>query len=421
MIKKFLEHRITKNASALIVLQIVNYISPLLILAYLTKKLGIETYGVIAFSIAITQLSWVLMDFGFSLSATQIISARRNDKKYISRYIGAIFTIKIIIFCVLSLCLFIYALTTEKYADYYLLFIFGLLPILGQAFQPIWFFSGIEEMKFSVIFMVIAKLLSLFFIYITISNKDDFLWVPISNGISQIIAAMIGIYYIYKFNYRIVLPRLKDINSAYKLSTGFFISRVSYVSYMQGGTIILGLQSTSVEVAIYSLVTQLYTVMQSIFMPISQASFPYMTKERNLPLYLKLTIGVFILIVLCSIVAYFLAPLLISIILGDQWGAAIPLFNIFLVAVIFNVLAIMSGYPLATALNKINVANHSVNFTAIFFYSMIFILSLYGMIHPINVGLVFLATEIHLFLHRSIRLWPLFFKKMKQEQNAKNL
>ncbi len=421
MIKKIFDHRITKNVKALIGLQLVNYISPLLVLVFLTNKLGIETYGIIAFSFAIIQFSWVLMDLGFSLSATRIISAKRNNKNYVNRYIGAIFIVKMIIFTTLSLIVFIFALSTDKYADHYLLFILGLLPILGQAFQPIWFFSGIEVMKLSAFFMVLAKLLFLIIIYINISDESDYLWVPIANGISQIIAAAVGIFFIYKLGYKISMPRKKDIIYAYKSTSSFFVSRVSYVSYLQGGTIFLGLIATSTEVAIYSLAIQLYTVMKSIFMPINQAVFPYMTKEKNLSLYLKISIGVFMLVVFCSIIAYFLAPLLIPIVFGDKWGETIQLFNIFLIALVFNVLAVMSGYPLATALNRIEVANQSVNFTVIIFFCILVFLYFYNLIVPLYVGFALLVAEIYLFAHRAITLWPLFSQQLKQKKDADNL
>ena len=43
-------HRIAKNAIALIIIQLVNYVVPLVVLLYLTRTLGVDLYGVLAFS-----------------------------------------------------------------------------------------------------------------------------------------------------------------------------------------------------------------------------------------------------------------------------------------------------------------------------------------------------------------------------------
>ncbi|MBK7298995.1 MAG: oligosaccharide flippase family protein [Moraxellaceae bacterium] len=74
ILQKIKSHSVTKNVSALGVMQIANYVVPLLLLPFLARQLGIEAFGVVAITFASIQLVMVLTDYGFSLSATYAIS-----------------------------------------------------------------------------------------------------------------------------------------------------------------------------------------------------------------------------------------------------------------------------------------------------------------------------------------------------------
>ena len=92
-----MQHRIINNTLALGFIQIANYIIPLLLLVYLGNLLGIDLYGYVALSHSVTVLSFVLTDFGFTLSATNKISQFRENKRFVAELIGGIIVIKLII------------------------------------------------------------------------------------------------------------------------------------------------------------------------------------------------------------------------------------------------------------------------------------------------------------------------------------
>ena len=412
MLINILSHRVLKNVSALAILQIFNYAAPLIVLIYLTRVLGVDLYGVVAFSVSIVQISYVLLDFGFSLSATQKISFFREKKRYVSRYIGAIFAVKFIFFLILSLILFGYASTTEKYSAHRLLLIFSLFPIFGQAFQPVWFFLGIEKMSYITISMVIAKLLFVVMVVLFVQKDADYLWVPVANGASQLAAASFCIYFLYKNKYSISFPAARDIKYAIRTSLGFFSSRVSVAIYSNGGVFVLGLFSTPYAVSVYSISEQLYRVMQSIFMPVTQAIYPYMAKEKNYKLLFKLSIASFVTVSLGSLLGYFASPYLVSYIFGQEWLVILPTLNIFLCVVIINVLGVVSGYPLAAALRKTNVVNRSTIYASILYITCITFFFSFSLLEPIYMAIAVLLVEIYVLVYRGIKLWPSAHKEL---------
>ncbi len=80
--------RLRDNIMALGVVQLSNYAIPLITLPYLTRVLGPEAYGKVAFAQVLMAYFILLTDYGFSWSATRKISAHRAERAYISEVKG---------------------------------------------------------------------------------------------------------------------------------------------------------------------------------------------------------------------------------------------------------------------------------------------------------------------------------------------
>ena len=129
-------------------------------------------------------LSGVVLDFGYGLAGTDKISRYRDRKVYVSRLIGAIFVIKIMLLTAVVGLILVYAFTTTKYAEHKLIFILSILPIIGIGFTPTWFFQGIERMRFITLFSVLAKALFALLVILLVREADDYFLVPSINGLS---------------------------------------------------------------------------------------------------------------------------------------------------------------------------------------------------------------------------------------------
>ena len=92
-----------QNFTSLSILQIANYLFPLIVLPYVVRILGPAKYGLINFAAAFIAYFSLMCDYGFSLSGTKEISIIRDDKEKLSRTFSTIITIKLLLSVVSSL------------------------------------------------------------------------------------------------------------------------------------------------------------------------------------------------------------------------------------------------------------------------------------------------------------------------------
>lgn len=408
---KLAKKRILKNTLSLALVQVVNYVAPFLILAHLTKVLGLELYGVLAFSQGIIAISFVLLDFGYTLAATNKISVNRHNKIYVAKIIGGISVVKLFLFLLCCLGVVAYSYLTDKYADHRLIFLLSLLPLAMQGFAPLWFFHGVEQMKYFAAVSIAAKIIFAITAVTFIKVPSDYWLVPLFNGLGQLVTLCLSIFLIYKLGYGIRFPNIKLVMYCFKFSKHFFISRMAVASYMNGGVIVLGLTTYPAAVALYSMAEQLYKVMQSALGPVAVASYPYMTKEKDTSLMLKLIFGVISTALIGACLGYYFAPILVKMVFDETWLAAIPVLNIFLIAIVIHAGAIMMGYPLAALVGRLKVANSSVVTGSLTYFIFLGAISFLGIVEPLNLAIIMLVSELVVLIHRSVVLLPIVIKR----------
>ena len=92
-----------KNFTSLSILQISNYLFPLITLPYLVRVLGPGKYGLVNFAAAFAAYFTIITDYGFNLSATQEISVNRDNPKRVSEIFSSVFTLKMLFFVISTL------------------------------------------------------------------------------------------------------------------------------------------------------------------------------------------------------------------------------------------------------------------------------------------------------------------------------
>jgi len=270
---------LVENFLSLSIIQGLNYILPLITLPYLVRVLGPEKFGLIAFAQAFIQYFNILTDYGFNLSATKEISIYREDKKKVSEIFSSVMIIKLILmvfsFALLTIITFYFRKFRTDWEIYFLTF--GM--VIGHVLFPVWFFQGIEKMKYITIFNTLAKIVFTASIFLLVREPSDYFLVPILNSLGFIIVGIASIFLIRKsFNVRMIFPEKTIILNIFKEASVFFAIRLSTTIYTNSGTFLVGVFQGNMEAAYYSVAEKVVRVLQWIMQPVFQAIFPYVSK-----------------------------------------------------------------------------------------------------------------------------------------------
>ena len=278
------EKKLLSNIFSLAVLQGANYILPLITLPYLVITLGVEKFGILAFVQAIIAYFGIFVDYGFNLSATRSIATHSDNREYISSIFSSVILIKtFLLFCsFLILLTLIYSFDRigNESTVYYLTF----SMLIGNLLFPVWYFQGIEEMKYITYINIFSKVLFTVGIFIFVHTSDDYFIVPMLNGLGFIVGGTIALSIALR-SIHFHIPSLAIVRKTFHDSTSLFISNASITLFTASNTFILGLFASNATVGIYSSIERLIVAVKNLYMPIYQGLFPWLSKKQPNEIY----------------------------------------------------------------------------------------------------------------------------------------
>lgn len=331
---------LVKNFSYLSILQIFTLLAPFITYPYLLRVLGYETYGKIIFAQAISTNLSILINFGFNVSGTNNVVNSRENRKELSKIISSIFTIK---FMIWLLCLFIYitiiefvpALRKDSY-----LYIISFFITFNDLLFPIWFFQGIEKMKYITFINVLVRLLFVLLTFSFVKNVNDYLFVPISNATGALLGGSIAVYIlIAKEGIVFRLQSFKTLKYFFLDSLPLFVSTLSVQIYINLNKIVIGSFIGMKDVAIYDIAEKISTFLKIPTSMIAQATFPKIVRERNISFINKIMIGTSIVIFFGYLIVFVFTGQLIHLLTGHNNDLAINIVRVLSfsgVIVVFN-------------------------------------------------------------------------------------
>ena len=387
--------RLIKNYIALSILQGANFIIPLIILPYLVRTLGAETFGLVMFAQAFILYFNVIVDYGFSLSGVREVAIHRDDIDKLEEIFNSIMTIKLLLVLLSFFIMLGIIFEFDQFSNEHKLYIYTFGWVIGQALFPIWFFQGIEKMKYITILKISAQLMSLLAIVVFVNSSNDYLLVPLLNSFGFMIVGIVSIAIIMKeFNFRFFIPKSNILKKYFIESSHFFLSRAAVSVYTSSNAFVLGLFTNNTLVGYYSIAEKLYIALQALYMPIVNVLYPYVSKERNVKLYKKIFKLVVIFNITIIFILYFITPYLVYLISGDFIEESIRVFRIFLIVALIVVPSILIGYPFLAALGYKNYANYSVVAAAIFHLTGLSILAYFQIVNIYSIVILLILTQL---------------------------
>lgn len=333
------------NFLSLLTLRLGNYIIPLIALPYLISVLGVEKFGLVAFAEMIIMYFKSIVDYGFDLTGTRSISENKKNKESVNKIVNVIFGVKFILSIVCFIILVALIFIFPKLNENALLFIFSYGVVLGNAMLPIWFFQGVEKMKYITIVNFLSRALYLILLFLFINNEENYYLVPLLNSSGLIFGGLVSIYIMKKkFNIRFSFPKVKDVVQCMKQDFDIFITTLAPNLYNNSMGVLLGVFTNNIQVGYFAAATKLIEVGNSFINIISTTIYPFLNRSKN---YRKKLLNSTLLVGLCISIFFILfSDSLILILFGEEMKPSIIILQILSLSPLF--ISMMSVYGINT-------------------------------------------------------------------------
>lgn len=348
---KLLKNRLRKSKDAktlisnfayLLILQISNYVLPLLTIPYLARVIGVEGFGKIAFAAAVIVWFQTIAYWGFNYTATRDVARNKENINKVSEIFSNVLWARLLLMTVSILILLFMIITIPYFKENRNILLVTFLTVPGSIFFPDWFFQAMEKMKYITILNVFSKLLFTALVFIFIKEKSDYILQPLFISFGYILPAVFSIYIIrFKWKVKILPPNIHSIKASIKNSADIFINSIMPNLYNSFSTVLLGVYGGSASNGILDAGSKFVNISQSFLMIITRVFFPLFSRKLDKHnLYVKISL---LASLLFSIALFFLSPLIIKIFFTTEFYQSISVLKIMSLSIFFTALINIYG------------------------------------------------------------------------------
>jgi PST family polysaccharide transporter len=329
-----LRHPITTNALALYGVQIAGTLLPLVTLPYLVRVLGASEFGIVVFVQSFSLLLALLVDFGFAMSGTRDVATRRDAPEALSATVAGVQGAKLAL-CGLGAVLSAMAwplIPTFREAPE--LIAVGLALGVAQGLTPAWFFTGMERLRLFSLVDVGLRCLSVLGIVLLVRARDDGELVLLI----YLVAATTSTASLTVLMYRNVRPRAPSPRAtadALRRGAALFVSSSAVALYTTANVFVLGLLVPSAQVAFFATAEKVVRALVRVLGAVVGATYPRVTfligagRDRRANQLAVVTLASMALLAsLTTLALILLAPTIVTVLFGPDFGPAIELLRI---------------------------------------------------------------------------------------------
>lgn len=368
---------IVQNTGYLTAVEVMRMLLPFVALPYVIHTIGGERYGTIAFAQTVVSYFVIFINFGMDVSAVKDVSVHRNDKECLNRVVSSVLMLKTLLFLLAFVVLlagivFIPYLRSER-----LLYLFAFLSCFSEILFPIWFYQGIEKMKYLTLIRFVSILFYTIAVFVFVRSKEDYVNVPLLQSLGCIISGIISFYVLFKVEkIRLQLPHVSELKKCFVESIPFFMSRVSVVINNGMAKMVSGLFFSMELVGAFDIAQKIATSALIPLQMMNQAVYPHIAKTKSLSFvrkYLRIDVS---LSLCAALLVILLAPWMVELFAKSQYPEAVALLRILAVWVFWGGITTYIGAPVLVSFGYPKPFNVSVflsTLSLILFYGVCYV------------------------------------------------
>ncbi|MFV0573829.1 MAG: oligosaccharide flippase family protein [Vibrio sp.] len=360
------------NILYLSLVQILRFVVPILTFPYLTRVLGVEGFGYLAFASAAISYSMIFCQYGFDLTATaRIARIRAADKSFINKYTSAVLTAKAFL-CFASLLLLFIFLMFYNDTKLSILILVMMPMLLGNLILPVWLFQGLGMMKVLTFIIFFGRLCSIPLVFTLVKSKSDLYLAGFLQAIPFFISGVISWFFLIKNK----VVSLKFVRFRYVLNIIYsgwdvFLTSLASSVYLSLFPVLIGYIQGPISVGYFNVADTIRKICLSFFQPIYQTVFPKVNslincdKEKARDIIRVFLIISFLLAVTGSLFVYAFSDEIIGIVAGKEFLQSADIVEFMLIVIVLSVLNNFFGVQTLIPLKKEKELRKIVSYSAI--------------------------------------------------------
>ncbi|MCJ2121689.1 oligosaccharide flippase family protein [Methylobacterium sp. J-077] len=307
------------------------YLIPLITTPYLARVLGVQEFGWLGLAGAVVSYISLVVDWGFSLSATQKVAQNSGQVHVLRQLFWDVVLAKFILVCVMAAIFLLFILFFPDLKKILPIVLAFLLQVIFGVLNASWLLQGLERMMSFALASLAGRVLTIPLTFVFVHGPDDVVVAAAIQGGSFSISAIASLWAAGQvLDLRPVT--FSPARSCQQIRDGasLFLSTGGISLYSQGNVLVLGAISGATAAGLYSGADRVRRAVQGVTGPVSTALFP---RVNNLvvtnPLRAKTLIGLILLVqgggtFFLSLGQYFAADFVVTRFLGPAFVDAVP-------------------------------------------------------------------------------------------------
>ncbi len=322
-----------RNLLYLYAVQAANYLFPLITLPYLARVLGPEGFGKLALAQALSQYLYIVLEYGFSLSATREVAKWRDRPEALQSVLGGVLGARALLSLPAAgtalLALYLFPPLQGEFG----LVWGGFLLALGMSLSPVWFFQGMERMGSVALMEFFVRLLATLGIFFLVRSPAQVAWPLYLQALASFVVGFVGLAWAASWT-GLRWPRFGEAWTWLKRGFSLFFFRSVVSLYTTANVLLVGLFLPPAQVALYAGAEKLTKALIPMWDPFSRLFLPrfsYLLEKspREASRLARRVGGAMLLLGLAAAgVLVFASPFLVRVLLGPGYEGTVPLMRV---------------------------------------------------------------------------------------------
>lgn len=236
---------------------------------------------------AFIQFLAIVIDYGFTYTATRRIAVHRDAPSEIAKIFKIVQVVKILLLLLVLPSSYLILINLDIYHSHRSVFLLAYVGLIGQALYPQWYFQGLEKIDILTAINIASKLLCVVGMFSLVHTPSD---VDVALALQSTMFALPGVL-AFVLALRAVsvfdFPKLAFSDIVYELREGWRIFSTTLIgnTYGQGSVLIVGELCGASATGSFALAQKISSAVSGLAAPFCQALYPrqshMLSTDRN--------------------------------------------------------------------------------------------------------------------------------------------